>query len=79
MKKNLGTTERVARAAIGAGLVGMGLMRGRWLTMLGLYPLITGITGSCPVYKALGISTHETLTEEILEAVEEVPVEVAIP
>jgi hypothetical protein len=79
MTENLGKTDRIVRTAIGAGLVGIGLMRkNRMLGLLGLYPLITGITGSCPIYTKLGISTHRTIEDEMLDAFDE-PIEVAAP
>ncbi|HEY3294758.1 MAG TPA: DUF2892 domain-containing protein [bacterium] len=80
MKGNLGATDRLVRTAIGAGMVGIGLLRGRrFMGLLGLYPLITGITGTCPVYKALGISTNKDMDDEMVESFEESTVEVAAP
>ncbi len=79
MNANLGTTDRVIRTALGVTLIGVGMARKNWLGVLGLYPLITGIIGTCPVYSALGISTCKTYEDEILESYDEEPVEVAAP
>jgi uncharacterized membrane protein len=61
-EKNVGTSERVAVGALATGLVSYGLSRlGRrrgWLaiaTGVGLLP--RALTGSCRVYRALGIDT----------------------
>ncbi len=80
-EKNVGTTDRVLRGALGAVMVGYGLMRRRWgMTLLGLYPLLTGITGSCPVYRAMGFTSvaPPLEEEEVMEILEE-PVEVSAP
>ena len=67
--KNLGTTERVVRVALGGGLAiwafvlflsGDGLL---WRLMyvaliaLGIDFVVTGIRGYCPLYNRLGWST----------------------
>lgn len=50
--------ERVARVVL--GLVGIGLVfvgpKSAW-GWFGLIPLLTGLTGLCPLYTVLGIST----------------------
>jgi hypothetical protein len=80
MDRNIGTTDRIIRSAIGVALIGAGLSRRNWLGALGLYPLITGITGTCVLYKALGISTRKQSEEdeELIELFDE-PVEVSAP
>jgi hypothetical protein len=60
-KTNVGTTDRVLRVLVGlALLLGFVLNSGadwRWLYLIGVVPLATGLVGSCPVYSLLGIST----------------------
>ena len=57
MVRNLGTIERISRIVVGAVLLGLfGALSAPWryLTLVGLIPLGTGLLGSCPVYRALG-------------------------
>ena len=57
MVRNLGMFERGGRIAIGVMLLGLfGALPGpwRWLTLIGLLPLGTGLLGHCPVYRSLG-------------------------
>ncbi|HIP40201.1 MAG TPA: DUF2892 domain-containing protein [Desulfocapsa sulfexigens] len=48
MKKNVGSIERTIRIVVGP--------QSPW-ALLGLVPLLTGITDWCPPYALLGIST----------------------
>lgn len=60
-KTNEGTLDRALRVI--AGLVILSLFflypdaSWRYLALLGIVPLATGLIGSCPVYSILGIST----------------------
>jgi hypothetical protein len=57
MVRNLGTIERILRLGLGFGLLGLfGALPAPWryLTLVGLIPLGTGLLGHCPVYRALG-------------------------
>ena len=58
MRQNIGPIERVLRVTLGAGLLlFVLLMEGklRWIGLIGVLPLVTGILGLCPTYLALGI------------------------
>ena len=58
MKTNIGGMERVARILVGAILVGLAATGTvGWWGWLGLVPMATGLTGWCPPYAMLGIST----------------------
>jgi len=60
MTRNLGMVDRLVRIVIGAMLLGLyGALQPPWryLTLLGLIPLGTALTGNCPLYSVLGIST----------------------
>ena len=59
--KNVGNFDRYARIAVGVALLvaffalpDLGL---RWVLLIGMVPLVTGIMGSCPAYSIFGIST----------------------
>jgi len=60
MIRNLGTADRLIRIVLGALLLGLyGALQPpfRYLALLGLIPLGTALTGNCPIYTLLGIST----------------------
>jgi hypothetical protein len=56
----MGTADRIIRFIIGVGILGLyGALAAPWkyLTLVGLVPLGTALTGNCPIYSMLGIST----------------------
>ena len=60
MTRNLGIADRLLRVALGAVMLGLyGALEPplRYLALLGLIPLGTALTGNCPLYTLLGIST----------------------
>lgn len=57
MVRNLGTVERVLRLIAGVVILGLfGALPSPWryLTLIGLIPFGTALTGHCPVYRAMG-------------------------
>ena len=58
MKTNVGTVDRVLRAAIGLALIALTLTGtiGVW-GWIGVVPLLTAAFGFCPLYTVLGFST----------------------
>lgn len=58
MKKNIGRFERVVRIIAGLAILSLAFVgpQSAW-AYLGIIPLLTGITGFCPPYALLGIST----------------------
>jgi hypothetical protein len=58
MKKNVGLTERIIRIIVGGVILSLAFIGPQtpW-AYLGLVPLLTGLTGWCPPYTLLGIST----------------------
>ena len=61
MTINIGNIERLTRIAAGLILVGLAATGTvGWWGWLGLVPLATGLTGWCPPYAMLGISTCAT-------------------
>ncbi len=60
MHINVGPTDRIIRIIIGLALLSLiFLIDGslRWLGLVGLMPLITGIAGRCPAYRLLRLNT----------------------
>lgn len=55
---NVHPLERVARLALGLGLVVAAYLGslGPW-AYIGVVPLLTGLFGTCPLYTVLGLST----------------------
>lgn len=62
MKKNVGNTDRWIRIVLGIALLSLVVFLDggiRWIGLIGLIPLITGILNYCPIYALLGISTNK--------------------
>jgi hypothetical protein len=60
MKHNVGATGRTVRILLGVGLLStVVLVEGstRWLGLLGVVPLLTGVLGNCPAYSVFGWSS----------------------
>ena len=60
MKPNIGKTDKWIRIILGLAVLSLlYFLEGnlRWLGLIGLIPLITGIINYCPLYALLGIST----------------------
>lgn len=62
MTHNVGTIDRAIRVVVGLALVAAffyapGESAWRYLYLIGLVPLVTGLAGSCPAYRVLGLST----------------------
>ena len=62
---NLGGVDRVVRVALGVALLALCVVgpTTAW-GLLGVIPLVTGIAGECPFYRALGVSTQTRLIGE---------------
>jgi len=63
MPKNVATWDRALRIAVGLALVALVVFGPRtpW-GWLGLIPLATGLAGTCPLYRLLGISSCRAVT-----------------
>lgn len=60
MARNVGRLDRAVRVVLGLFVLGLyGALEppGRYLTLVGLIPLGTGLLGICPLYRVLRIST----------------------
>lgn len=60
MKKNVGTLDKIIRFIIGIFiLVVLGLVYHSWWGLIGIFPIISAVTGSCPAYLPFGINTNK--------------------
>ena len=57
MKMNIGNTERLLRIIAGVVIIGLGMYYGSWWGVIGLVPLLTGLSRFCPLYSMLGMNT----------------------
>ncbi|BDR57394.1 YgaP family membrane protein [Xylocopilactobacillus apis] len=63
MKKNVGTIDSIIRIIIGLALLSLFyFLKGnlRFIALIGFFPLITGLTRRCLLYKLFGISSCKT-------------------
>lgn len=61
---NMGGLDRSLRIAAGLVLVGLAAAGTiGWWGWVGLFPLVTGIAGWCPLYADLGIDSCERVAE----------------
>ena len=61
LPENMSRTERYSRVVVGAVLVGLAIIMPSAWGWIGLYPLLTGVAGSCPLYRMLRIERHHNL------------------
>ena len=67
MKFNVGGMDRIARIVVGLVLLSLPFWLDsswRWLGLIGLMPLVTGLAGRCPGYRLLGRSACPARTPE---------------
>jgi hypothetical protein len=59
--RNVGGIDRVIRIVVGLALIAGYFLNPdaslRWLYLLGIIPLATGVLGTCGIYSLIGIST----------------------
>ena len=66
MKQNVGNVDRWIRIVLGVALLSLLVFLSgpiRWIGLIGLIPLVTGIINFCPIYALLGISTKKDQTK----------------
>jgi hypothetical protein len=56
--ENIGRAERFLRVFVGAALIGLALGEPSAWGWIGLIPLLTGVFGSCPLYRTFGVQTR---------------------
>jgi hypothetical protein len=62
VSRNEGLIDRAVRVVLGAALLAIGFgvvqgVAGTVVGIIGIVPLLTGLTGYCPLYALLGIDT----------------------
>lgn len=60
MHVNVGRFERMVRVMVGLALLSSPFWLDtpwRWLGLIGLMPLATGLAGRCPAYRIVGVAT----------------------
>ncbi len=60
MKANVGGMDRILRIVAGVGVLSLFFVLegdARFWGLIGLVPLLTGVTNFCPLYTVLGINT----------------------
>jgi hypothetical protein len=61
MPKNVGLVDKMVRFVIAAALVVFGLLNLStglwWVGFIAIVPLLTGISGYCPIWQVVGIKT----------------------
>ena len=61
MKQNMSSLDRIIRIIVGIALLGVLVFVSggiRWIGLIGLIPLLTGIVGFCPLYALFKIKTN---------------------
>lgn len=60
MTVNVGSTDRIVRAILGIGIIGVGYFYESWWGAIGIVPLFTAAIGWCPAYFPFGMTTCKT-------------------
>ncbi len=58
MKCNVGKGDQAVRIVAGVLIIAAGVVFQSWWGLVGLVPLITGLTSRCPLYTVLHVSTR---------------------
>ncbi len=59
MACQMGSQDRMSRIVAGVILIGFAMITGNTVGWAGIIPLVTGVTGWCPLYSYLGMNTCE--------------------
>ena len=61
LKTNVGGIDRILRIVVGLALIAGFFLNAdasmRWLYLIGIVPLVTGLMQTCPLYSIFGLST----------------------
>ncbi|MCX6292226.1 MAG: DUF2892 domain-containing protein [Bacteroidetes bacterium] len=59
MKTNIGKIDRMLRALVGAGIIGMGFYYQTWWGLVGGIIFLTSVFSFCPIYAPFNWSTKK--------------------
>nr|CAA6827093.1 MAG: Unknown protein [uncultured Thiotrichaceae bacterium] len=59
-QRNVGRKDKNIRIAVGIALVVIGFLSSKWLILIGLIALATGVFSFCGLYQLLGMNTATT-------------------
>lgn len=61
LAKNVGGIDRILRIVVGLALIAGFFLNAeasmRWLYLIGIIPLATGLMQTCPLYSLIGVNT----------------------
>lgn len=66
MSINVGSVDKWIRILAGLGILSLVFLlqsNVRWVGLIGIVPLFTGLIGSCPLYSLFGLNTCSAKTE----------------
>lgn len=66
MTTNVGRADKGIRIIVGIGMLSLVLLLQsnlRWVALIGIVPLFTGLIGSCPLYSLFGLNTCRAKTK----------------
>lgn len=59
MNKNVGTIDKTLRIVVGLVIIAVGIIYKSWWGAIGLVPLLTALSGFCPLYVPIKLSTRK--------------------
>ena len=59
MIKNVGSIDKVIRIVVGLAAIALGIIYQSWWGAIGLVPLLTGLSNTCPAYMTCGVNTNK--------------------
>lgn len=57
MKKNTSLADRIIRVLLGVAIIATGVIFETLWGIVGIIPLVSGLSGFCPLYAVFGFST----------------------
>lgn len=58
LAKNVGTIDKLIRIPLGIVIIAAGLYYNSFLGLIGVIPLVSALSGFCPLYAVFGFSTY---------------------
>ncbi len=64
MKRNMGLIDRLIRLGVAVVIAVLGIVFQSWWGLLALIPAATALSGWCPLYSILRLSTRRPATDD---------------